>query len=321
MDLDAVGRALGDLAGARIELAPRSGGRPPTREHFSEVALELGGAPIGLGVSPDLATALLARVLGRSLAIERQDAGLDPALCGALSALAVEVARRTAREPVALAQSPLGEPSLVIEVTVRVDGKPHAAYVALGKTRPGSEPPATVDELDGVVVSLPVVIAVSLATRAELAALVPGSAWLPGAGAFVDARGVGRGVLAAPNGDGGAPVDLTADGRIVLREGRIALAPDETSAGHGDMAEADGDDTLTQAVLEAPVVVRVELGAVSMSASDWAKLRPGDVIETGLRVAEPVVLRIAGHAVARGELVDVDGELGVRVKELVKDRR
>ena len=82
-----------------------------------------------------------------------------------------------------------------------------------------------------------------------------------------------------------------------------------------------GDDTLTDAVLEAPVVVRVELGQVSMPASDWAKLRPGDVIETGQRIAEPVVLRIAGRAVARGELVDVDGELGVRIQELVGEKR
>jgi flagellar motor switch/type III secretory pathway protein FliN len=84
------------------------------------------------------------------------------------------------------------------------------------------------------------------------------------------------------------------------------------------MAEADDvNETLADAALEAPVVVRVELGAVSMAASDWARLRPGDVIETGRRVAEPVLLRIAGRVVARGELCDVDGEVGVRVRELV----
>ena len=211
---------------------------------------------------------------------------------------------------------------VAIDVTVRVDGKPYAAYVLLSDSvPPGSEAAPALDELGNVEVSLPLVIAVSLATRTELDALRPGAAWLPGAGALANARGEGRGVLAAPNGDAGAPVDLTADGRIVLREGRFTIAPDEPITGHGTMAEANGDDTLTEAVLEAPVVVRVELGAVSMPASDWAKLRPGDVIETGQRVAEPVVLRIAGHAVARGELVDVDGELGVRIRELVKDRR
>jgi flagellar motor switch protein FliM len=40
------------------------------------------------------------------------------------------------------------------------------------------------------------------------------------------------------------------------------------------------------------------------------------VIETGRRIAEPVTLRVAGQVVARGELVDVEGELGVRIREL-----
>jgi len=107
----------------------------------------------------------------------------------------------------------------------------------------------------------------------------------------------------------------------VLLHDRVDIAPDQAMSERGEMTEANGDDTLTDAVLEAPVVVRVELAQVSMPASDWAKLRPGDVIETGQRLAEPVVLRVAGRAVARGELVDVDGELGVRIRELVGEKR
>jgi type III secretion system YscQ/HrcQ family protein len=317
--LERISHELAELVAARVELSFRPLGRAPVREHFLEIVLDLGARTLGIGVSPDLATALLGRILGRAITLERPDATLDASLRGALAALAVEAARRVAREPVALSPGPLAEPGAAVDLTVRVDGKPHAAYVLLGGSGPsGIEAPATLAELGDIEVALPLVVAVSLATRAELARLRPGSAWLPGSGALVDARGFGRGVLAAPNGDGGAPADLTADGQVVLREGRVALTPDEASARHGEMAEANGDDTLTDAVLEAPVVVRVELGTVSMPASDWAKLRPGDVIETGTRVAEPVVLRIAGRAVARGELVDVDGELGVRIRELVK---
>jgi flagellar motor switch/type III secretory pathway protein FliN len=33
-------------------------------------------------------------------------------------------------------------------------------------------------------------------------------------------------------------------------------------------------------------------------------------------LGEPVVLRVAGRAVARGELVDVEGTVGVRVREV-----
>jgi type III secretion system YscQ/HrcQ family protein len=319
VDLDLVPRSLSELVGGTIEFSLPNG-TVPARERFAEITLACAGLTLSIGVAPDLATALLSRVLGRSLAALHHDSKLDPALLGALGALAVEVLRRSAREPVALVAEPLAlaQSSITFDLTVRVDGKPHGATVRVSDPGPsGPETRVALGELGDIEVSLPVVIALSLATRAELEALRPGAAWLPGAGAFTDARGVGRGMLAAPTGERGASVDLTADGRIVLRHDAIEIAADEANSTE-DMAEANGDDTLTDAVLEAPVVVRVELGSVSLPASEWAKLRPGDVIETGQRVAEPVVLRIAGRAVARGELVDVDGELGVRIRELVK---
>ncbi len=65
-------------------------------------------------------------------------------------------------------------------------------------------------------------------------------------------------------------------------------------------------------------MVRVELGAVTLTAREWSALRAGDVISIGRRVSEPVVLRIAGMEVAKGELVDIEGELGVRIREQVK---
>ena len=74
---------------------------------------------------------------------------------------------------------------------------------------------------------------------------------------------------------------------------------------------------MTEAVLDAPVVVRVEVGTISLTAAEWAALAPGDVIETGRRINEPVVLRVAGREVARGELVEVEGELGVRIREIL----
>jgi flagellar motor switch/type III secretory pathway protein FliN len=316
LELERISSLLGELVGAVIEVQ-RSAGARPERERFAEVTLDFGGRNIGIGVAPELATALLARVLGRSLALEKQNQKIGGELAGALAALAVEVARRAAHEPVIVRDAPLPNSSPALGLTVRVDGKPYDACIVVPEeeaTKADARP--ALADFSNVLVSLPVVVAVSLARRTELESLRPGSAWLPGEGAFVNARGVGRGALVAPNGERGTWVDLTSDGRVVLRNGTAELAPDAPVSGAG-MAETNGDDTLTEAVLEAPVVVRVELGAVSMAAGEWAKLRPGDVIETGQRVAEPVVLRIAGSAVARGELVDVDGELGVRITELV----
>ena len=75
----------------------------------------------------------------------------------------------------------------------------------------------------------------------------------------------------------------------------------------------DGKDALAGSLGEVPVVVRVEIGAAQMTAREWSRLGAGDVITLGRRIGEHVVLRAGGDEVARGELVDVEGEIGVRI--------
>ena len=60
-------------------------------------------------------------------------------------------------------------------------------------------------------------------------------------------------------------------------------------------------------------MVRVELGVVEMKAREWAALSPGDVVTLGRKLGDPAVLRVGGIEVARGEIVQVDGEYGVRI--------
>jgi flagellar motor switch/type III secretory pathway protein FliN len=85
------------------------------------------------------------------------------------------------------------------------------------------------------------------------------------------------------------------------------------------MDESDATTALVDSLGDVPVVVRVEVGEVTLAARDWAALSRGDVIALGRRVGERVVLRVGGVAVARGELVDVEGEVGVRIAERVHD--
>jgi flagellar motor switch/type III secretory pathway protein FliN len=37
------------------------------------------------------------------------------------------------------------------------------------------------------------------------------------------------------------------------------------------------------------------------------------VVQSGRRLEDPVILRAGGREIARGELVDIEGELGVRI--------
>jgi type III secretion system YscQ/HrcQ family protein len=315
-----LGAALGALVGAPVEVTVTTLGVGPPPRPFVEIGLGLGAGSLTIGAEPALVTALLERIFARPVALGRSDRELEPSVMGAFAALIVEVARRVSSEPIALT-TPLDAraDALCALTKVCVDARPFAAYalVALPPTPTGGVSKPDPRALADLPLAVPLVVAVSLATPAELRRLAPGAAFLPGERAWVSAHGAGRGVLVAGTGERGVSVDLPPDGRLVLRGETVELALDPARSTDAMSDADDVNQTLVDAALEAPVVVRVELGTVSMTAADWARLRPGDVIETGRRVAEPVILRVAGRVVARGELVDVDGEVGVRVRELV----
>jgi len=70
------------------------------------------------------------------------------------------------------------------------------------------------------------------------------------------------------------------------------------------------------APLDVPVTLTVELGRVNLSLAQLADLKPGDVVELGRHSRAPVELTSSGRLVARGELVLIDTDLGVRVTNI-----
>ena len=69
---------------------------------------------------------------------------------------------------------------------------------------------------------------------------------------------------------------------------------------------------------ELPVQITCEIGRVTLTAREILELRPGVVVPVGRPLAGPVDLTAGGRVMARGELVDVEGELGVRVTEVTE---
>jgi len=67
---------------------------------------------------------------------------------------------------------------------------------------------------------------------------------------------------------------------------------------------------------EAPVQIRVELGRVRMTVAELAELAPGAILELRKDPEQPVSLFIEDRVIARGELVRIEGELGVRISSL-----
>ena len=64
------------------------------------------------------------------------------------------------------------------------------------------------------------------------------------------------------------------------------------------------------------MVLEVELARVEVTLAELARLEPGATLPLALDRRGLVTLRAGERAIARGELVDVDGAVGVRVVSL-----
>ena len=204
---------------------------------------------------------------------------------------------------------------LAIAGSVQLDAAcyPFSVGIANPRLPPRESQAGDLSQLGSVPLSLPIVIGVSTATRDVLAELAPNRAFVTGTGLWVDARRVGRGLLIAPRSERGIAVTLEPSCQIVLGHAGMTLNHD-----HANPAQTAAEtSSIVDAVSEAPVVVRVELGALTLPAKQWVSLQPGDIVETGQPLGSEVTLRVAGQALARGELLNVDGELGVRITQLM----
>lgn len=69
-------------------------------------------------------------------------------------------------------------------------------------------------------------------------------------------------------------------------------------------------------LLGIPVEVVVELGRKTMLIRDVAALKPGEVIHLEQPVDAPLDVRVGDKLLARGELVMVEGKVGLRITEM-----
>ena len=74
-----------------------------------------------------------------------------------------------------------------------------------------------------------------------------------------------------------------------------------------------------ETVYDVPVKVAAVLGKTRMNVASLMKLGEGAIIELDRKVGEPIDLYVNDRLIARGELVMVDGSLGVTMTEIVKD--
>jgi flagellar motor switch protein FliN/FliY len=84
--------------------------------------------------------------------------------------------------------------------------------------------------------------------------------------------------------------------------------------GPGESAHVAGDLSL---VLDVPVELAVEIGRTTMTIRQTMALAPGSVIALNKMAGEPVDLLVNGKRIARGEVVAIDEEFGLRITEVV----
>lgn len=73
----------------------------------------------------------------------------------------------------------------------------------------------------------------------------------------------------------------------------------------------------TQLSAPLPVEVEVEFTRVLLPLAELARIQPGGLLPLRVSAGEPVVLRVGDRAVARAELVDIEGEVGARILSLL----
>lgn len=110
---------------------------------------------------------------------------------------------------------------------------------------------------------------------------------------------------------------------VSLRGDEVTFADCARPTRRLEMAGNDGAGDNPESVMRTdvlasvPVDVDVVIARVAIPLADIAAWRVGEVMAFPSRVGELVEVRAGGKPVARGELCDVDGMLGVRVTELL----
>ncbi len=256
------------------------------------VTVRVGAARAGLALPGRLAAAIADRALGRApgLAAPRPPTAVEAALAAFAVATVIERvgALATAEVGGAIA-GPVVEVALTAPIACVI-------AVAVEDAPPPPPPRALADALAWGDRRLPPLVATVVAARAEvaaarLAALAPRDVVVLG----------GTGGLAIARGWFPAVLD---PGR-----GRLTVTGPYERAPMTDPRELFLDDVR--------VPLTIVAGEVELSARELLGLAPGQVLTLPAPVGGPVELRAGGRVIGRGELVVVDGDLGVRVIDVL----
>lgn len=196
----------------------------------------------------------------------------------------------------ALAASPLGGLDLAAATQPAVDAAAAALGLSAGRAMQ-AEPALVVADLGGSFTTVPLI-----------GAGIDAAVLLPEALLSADAPAPAAPFVAEPS-SAGAAAAAPATAPAMAAMGAPAAASTTT------LAPARGIEMLHGVDME----VTVELGRTRMTVRDLLALSPGAVLELDRAAGSPADLLVNGRLIARGEVVVVDEDFGLRITEVLDE--
>ena len=78
-----------------------------------------------------------------------------------------------------------------------------------------------------------------------------------------------------------------------------------------------GETPELERLYDVPVELAVEIGRTFMTIRETLSLGPGSIVSLNRLAGEPVDLLVNGKPIARGEVVVIDEEFGLRITDIV----
>src|SRR4051794_41844190 len=80
---------------------------------------------------------------------------------------------------------------------------------------------------------------------------------------------------------------------------------------------AEAEPAQLERLRDVPVELAVEIGRTTMTIGETLGLGPGSIVTLDRLAGEPVDLLVNGKPIARGEVVVIDEEFGLRITDVV----
>ena len=103
-----------------------------------------------------------------------------------------------------------------------------------------------------------------------------------------------------------------------MQQAPMNVAPAQFQAFTPDMAALIGQENINL-IMDVPLEVTVELGRTSKTIHEILDFAPGTIIELDKIAGEPIDVLVNGKFVAKGEVVVIEENFGIRVTDIIKD--